>query len=245
MSAPGQELVPLGEPDGAVPLYRRPRVLVVAAVVLVAAVAAVVWALASRGSGGTDAAPVATTTTATATPTPTPTPTATDEAAVPAEPPAEEPAAPPADGAAAAPEAPTTYEPVTEPAVGLDAPATFATGVTARLTALESVAGEARGPGEVSGPAVRVTVELSNGTPSPLRLDAAVVNVYAGEDLVPGEPLSGPGQRPFTGTLAPGASTTAAYVFNVPPALRERLQVTVSYDPRVTTVLFEGAGPAA
>jgi hypothetical protein len=123
--------------------------------------------------------------------------------------------------------------------------AEFGTGMSARVAGLESVAGEAHGPGEVAGPAVRVSVVLTNGTGAATSLDTTVVNLYAGDQLVPGEPLSGPGVDVFTGSLAPGAEATGVYVFRVPADLRDRLQVTVSYDPTSTTVLFEGPGPAA
>lgn len=252
MSGPGPDDVRDEVPEGATggaPLHRRPAVLA-GSVVAVLVVAGVAWGLAARGGDASAGAPPGTTTSPSATAATSPAAPAPTDAGPPAEPAATGPAGAPAPDApstegTAADAPPTTYVPVTEPAVALDAPAAFATGVTARLTAVESVQGEARGPGEVAGPAVRVAVELTNATGAPVGLDATVVNVYAGAELVPGEPLSGPGVSPLTGTLAPGATTTARYVFAVRPELRGRLQVTVSYDPAVTTVLFEGVGPPA
>lgn len=218
-----------------------PRWAVVAVAVLVVLVTGgVVWAAVAE-SGTADAGP-------TSTAAPSASRSAGDDPADPATP-VETPTAPapgePGGGATDDVDPAAPYAPVTEPAVALDQPASFATGVTAELTKVESVDGEAQGPGEVAGPAVRVTVRLTNGTAAAVPLTQAVVNVYAGQDLAPGEPLSGPGGKPFTGTLQPGATATGVYVFNVPADQRDRLQVTVSYDPTVTTVLFEGAGPTA
>lgn len=213
----------------------RPRWLVPVAIgagVLV--LAAVVWAAVASGASDDGAAPTtsassSTTVTTTSAPEPSASPTA---------PPSTEAAPAPSTD----PEAP--FVPGTEPAVPLTSTAEFGTGMSARVAGLESVDGVAEGPGEVAGPSVRVSVVLTNGTGAAASLDSTVVNLYAGEQLAPGEPLSGPGVSVFTGSLAPGASATGVYVFRVPSDLRDRLQITVSYDPTATTVLFEGAGPA-
>ncbi|GEL98441.1 hypothetical protein [Cellulomonas terrae] len=214
----------------------RPRWLVPVAIGAGALVlAAVVWAAVASGASDEDAAPTTSaSSSATVTSTPEPEPSAS-----PTTPPSTEPAPAPSTD----PEAP--FVPGTEPAVPLTSTAEFGTGMSARVAGLESVAGVAEGPGEVAGPSVRVSVVLTNGTGAAASLDSTVVNLYAGEQLAPGEPLSGPGVSVFTGTLAPGASATGVYVFRVPPDLRDHLQITVSYDPTATTVLFEGPGPAA
>jgi hypothetical protein len=143
-------------------------------------------------------------------------------------------------------DAPTVPAPETTLSpVPLDGTASFGTGVTARLTAVESVAGEASGPGEVAGPAVRVTVELHNGTNEALALNEMIVDVFAGTELAPGEPLSGPGVQWFDGTLEPGGDATGVYVFGVPADRRDQVRVRVSYDPLAPTVLFEGPGTPA
>jgi len=222
-----------------------PRPVLVAVGVALAAALAVAVALLLTAGRDTATGPGPTGTvagaTAEATAAPTPTPAPSEAAADAGE---EAPPAPDApvvvDADLAAP-----YEPTTTDPVALDATATFSDGVTARLVSLEAVQGEAQGPGEVAGPAVRVTVELTNGTAGAVGLGAAVVNAYAGADALPSEPLSGPRAQPFGGVLAPGASVSASYVFRVPEGLRDRLQVTVSHDPRVADVLFEGAAPSA
>ncbi len=75
-------------------------------------------------------------------------------------------------------------------------------GVTVRLAQVEHVEGEAVAAGETSGPAVRLTVEVTNGTDAPLDLSYAVVNAYTGEDRAPAGRLVQPGGQPFEGELA-------------------------------------------
>lgn len=135
------------------------------------------------------------------------------------------------------------YTPVTKDAVALDQPAAFG---SAHRENHDGRVRRGRGanPGEVAGPAVRVTVRLTNGTSAAVPLDSAVVSVYGGRDLARRPPhRPGRQKRVLAGSVAPGASVTGVYVFNVPADQRDRLQVTV-VAVTVTTVLFEGAGTA-
>lgn len=134
---------------------------------------------------------------------------------------------------------PDGVDPAAPPAA-LDEPATFTSGVVARLLEIEPVDGEAQGPGEVAGPALRVVVELENRTEDAVDLTAVVVNVYAGAEGRPGEPLAGPDAEPLEGELEPGGRAVGAYVFAVPVELQGDVQVTVSYDATVPAVLLEG-----
>src|SRR5699024_7965089 len=80
-------------------------------------------------------------------------------------------------------EDPATVAPVERPRVDpvdlVDA-AAAAPGLSARLVEVEDVDGTAEGPGEVAGEALRVTVELTNGTGRVVDLRGAVVNLYTG-----------------------------------------------------------------
>lgn len=237
---PGGELVarPPQSPDD-----RRRRVLVIAAgAVAAVAVGATAWAVVAGGGDVAATASPTATTSVTAGPTATAGP---DASGAPVPDPTTPAPGEPGGGATDDPDPEQGFDPTTEDAVGLDATATFDSGVTARLEAVEAVEGEAQGPGEVAGPAVRVTVAVTNGTDEPLDLGTSVVNVYGGADRVPGEPLSGPGVDVLAGSLAPGETVTGTYVFGLDADLRDPLQVTVSHDPTVTTVLFEGTGPGA
>jgi hypothetical protein len=134
---------------------------------------------------------------------------------------------------------------VTAPPVAIDEEADAGTGMTFRLETLEAVKGEATGPGEIAGPAVRVTVIATNDSPSPVLVEGVVVDLTYGPDATSAAPLSGPGVVRFAGEVAPGASATGVYVFDVPVDQRGAVKVLVSYLASVSPVVFEGPAPAA
>ena len=134
---------------------------------------------------------------------------------------------------------PSTSDP-TAPPVDLEDPAEIGT-VTARLVRIEAIEGEADGPGEIAGPALRVTVELTNGGDTEVDLTGVVVNLYHGPGSAPAEMLAGSGSSWLEGRLAAGASAAGVYVFTVPADDRDPVQVTIFVTPDEPTVLFEGA----
>jgi hypothetical protein len=223
------------EPTGnGFPLHGRRRVLIIAVIVVasalvaIGAVIAVVNDLSQRDED--DSSEVGASATDAATPPPagesTPSP---DQGATAA--PETDPAAPPADAGAVPP---------VETPVEIDAPATFDASVTAEVTQVESVQGEAQGPGEIGGPALRVSISLANGTGRDVDLDTSVVALFYGADDIPAAELSGPGAERFQGTLKAGATASGVYVFRVPADERD-IRITVSYSPTDTTVAFEGS----
>lgn len=132
---------------------------------------------------------------------------------------------------------------VTAPPVSIDDVADPGTGMSFRLARLEAVQGEANGPGEIAGPAIRVTVEATNDTGAPVLLETVVVDLVYGSEKSSAAPLSGPGVVRFSGELAPGASATAVYVFDVPVDQRAEVSVVVSYAASVSPVVFTGPAP--
>ena len=205
-------------PDGT-RTRRRGLLLAIGAVVLVAAIVALVLVL-NRDNGTSNAA-AATTTSSTARDTsvipnpPTPTPTG------------------PTSNVDALPTA--TAE------VPLDSPAAVGNGVVANLTAIEGIQGTANGPGNVSGPAIRVTVHVVNGTAAPITLAGAAVNMYYGADDTPASPLDDPSARPFgIDMIAPGDAADGVYVFSVPADQRDKVTVEVGYEAGAPLLLFSG-----
>ena len=89
--------------------------------------------------------------------------------------------------------------PPSRPAVALDETAEAGDGVTASITSVEAIDGTATGPGNIAGPALRVTVRVDNGTDEPVPLGGVSVDLASGEDLVPASPLGDPSAAPFTG----------------------------------------------
>jgi len=124
--------------------------------------------------------------------------------------------------------------------VPLDERAPFGDQVSGELVDLSAVEAEGQGVGEISGPALRVTVRLLNGTSEPLSLDAATVSMYFGSDLTPAPPISD-GTVPFRGSLAPGESAEGVYTFSIGEDDRDDLSITVSHSPGSAVVVFNGA----
>jgi hypothetical protein len=202
--------------------------LVLLAVVLAVAAGALGWLLLASGGddGGSSAAPAATPTTSQPAP-PTPVDLGTGE-----------PAEVPQTVLAGAEGLPPALPPV-----ALGDPTAFANGVFARLVAVDAVDAAAHAPGEIAGPALAVTVELTNDGAEPVSLDSVAVNVAAGPDGAPAAPIADGATAPLAGALAPGDSARATYVFTVPVELRDVVVVTVSYGQGAATAVF--SGPAA
>lgn len=124
--------------------------------------------------------------------------------------------------------------------IPLDDTGDFGTGLSVRLAAIEPIDGEARSPGEISGPALRVTVEATNRSDQPISLARSQIEVTYGADRTPGIALSGSGTTPFDASVAPGASSSAVVVFVVPTDQRTAVQVAVTQTTGSPIVLFEG-----
>jgi len=192
-------------------------------------VVALVWAIAAGAFSGR---------TAGADPTPSVTPSVTPSSG-PVTTPVPEPSLP----------SPTaTGTPTVEPTrkatsvkTGLDDEAQTSPGVTASVVGVEAVSGEARGPGEVAGPALRVTINLKNGSDKAIRTELGLINLYYGKDRRPAGLLSGPGAAPFPEQIPAGGSGTGTSVFNVPTADRGTIEIEFSYSTDATVVIFKGS----
>ena len=164
--------------------------------------------------------------------------------------PSDTPSSTPSSGATEAPKAaPSTPKPGTLDARYGGVVATTAAvaqnvktpgGLTANVTSVESYTATAKRPGEVSGPAVKVTLKLVNGTSSDFPLTTATVNAYYGSASTPASPVAGdPAAKPFTGTLKPGATATAVYVFTVPADSANAVTLTLSDQAGAQLVVFK------
>lgn len=229
---------------------RRRRQLVWAGGVLVVLLAFVLWWATSRSSdsvtkpSGVSSSTGAATTTGSNTGTPTPgagSGTATQGSGIATSPP---------PGTPTNPVVTTTGTPATDaakppipPEAAPVAPTATATGadrVSVSLAKVESVDGKAVAPGEISGPAVRLTVKINNGASSQLDLGLTVVNAYTGKNKVPAGTVVLPGGRPFAGKLAPGQSADGVYLFVIPKSQRQDVSVAVDYGAGVETMVFRG-----
>lgn len=128
----------------------------------------------------------------------------------------------------------------TKEPVPLDSVGDFETGLTVQLASIDSVQADAKAPGEISGPGLRVTVAASNEKGSPVSLDGVVVFLSYGDDQAPAS-LFGTSSEPLRGELAGGESRTGTYVFAVPPDQRGDVRVEISYTGSAPTVAFTGS----
>lgn len=131
--------------------------------------------------------------------------------------------------------------PPSRPAVALDAAAEVGDGVSASLVSLDAIEGTATGPGNIAGPALRITVRIENGTDEPVSLGGVVVDLASGRDLVPASPLDDPSAAPFAGTVAPGEHADGVYVFTIPEEDRGSVTVSVGYQAGAPLMVFTGS----
>ncbi|CAN5247223.1 hypothetical protein BH09ACT10_BH09ACT10_20460 [soil metagenome] len=110
---------------------------------------------------------------------------------------------------------------------------------SARVLKVESVTSKAKGPGEISGPAVRVTLEITAGDKA-VSSSQIAVNAYYGKDATPAIPMTRPGGAPFEGTIKAGSSKSGVYLFNVPKNHRDDLTVELYYAGNKAPVRFTG-----
>ena len=127
----------------------------------------------------------------------------------------------------------------TKKAVPLDEPAELDSGLSLRLRDITPVTAAAQVPGEVGGPALKVTIEARNRTAKAIAVDRLVVFVTYGKDRTPASALS-KGAKPLAGSVRSRASRDGSYIFTVPRDERELVRVEVSSSGKAATVAFEG-----
>lgn len=138
-----------------------------------------------------------------------------------------------------APEGPQTPAPLPTESAALDQTVEFTTGVSVAVTEVAAISVTAATPGEISGPAVRVTVQVTNASTASINLDSAVVNLTA-EDGAYGVGTTAGDPQPFSGDIAPGASATGTYVFMLDPATGRSVSVSVNYGAGEPLAVFTG-----
>lgn len=111
--------------------------------------------------------------------------------------------------------------------------------IAVRLKSIKSTKVTGHGPGEISGPALVVTVVVKNGTKSRVSVDSAIVTLIDSKGNV-GTPMTESPARPFTGSVAAGKSATGVYVFQVGTKVRNPIHVSVTYSTEHITALFVG-----
>ncbi|WP_416890357.1 hypothetical protein [Microbacterium sp.] len=100
-------------------------------------------------------------------------------------------------------------------------------------------------PGEVSGPALRVTVEIDNQSDADLDTSLATLAVDFGDDRVPAPELDDPEAPANPGIVAPGDLGTIVRSFTIPDGETDRMRVSLEMSVGKPTVIFEGGVPAS
>jgi hypothetical protein len=125
----------------------------------------------------------------------------------------------------------------TAPPVKIGKPAALTSDITVRVVEVRALKVPAHGPGEVAGPAVAVSVEVTNGSAAPFDLAGIVVNAFYGKGTPAVATSSGPVQ-PLKGAVAPGKGMRGSYVFMAPAKAVSSLKVEVSSDRAPMVVTF-------
>ena len=129
-----------------------------------------------------------------------------------------------------------TAIPTTAAPVALQAPANV-NSVVISLVTIKAITVGASTPGEVAGPALAVTVKISNNSSEAVDVDSAYVTLLDSQGQE-GQPTPEPPAAPFKGSLQPGASASGVYVFNI--AKTQRNPITVSVTAGAATAQFVG-----
>lgn len=127
----------------------------------------------------------------------------------------------------------------TLPEIALTATAVSEGMVSVLLSSIQAVDATAVGPGEIAGPSLAVTVNITNRSDAAISIDTVIVTL---EDSAgsPGLPTTSAPARPFTGNLAPGESADGVYVFTISQSVRNPVSVLVSYSTEAPVVRFVG-----
>lgn len=125
------------------------------------------------------------------------------------------------------------------PPVALEESSKPLSGVLVTLPSIKAIQAKGRGPGEVSGPALAVTVRVRNDRSTAVDLGNAVVNLTAA-DGSPGSMMTGPPADPLPARVGSGKAATGVYVFAVPVDQRDPIVVEASIGADIPTAVFRG-----
>lgn len=131
---------------------------------------------------------------------------------------------------------PTRPTPAT---VEIDQAAEPADGVSVELISFEAIEATAAVPGEVSGPALAVTVAIENGSDDDILTSSVIVNLYYGPERTPANILVNPREE-FPETLPAGESAQGRFAFTIAVSERSDVLIEVDLSLDMPVVLFEG-----
>ncbi len=168
-------------------------------------------------------------------------------------------AAAPQQAAAASPidpEAPERHQPVVRPgkatrptmtaAIGRlasGASVRYPDGVSVTVDRITRTVEQGSGAGAFPGrPLTTLGLAMTNGSTQPLNLSQVVVTTAYGERPRTAAPVYGTADATdFAGTLAPGSTARATYVFAIPPGPAKKVSTWVDFDSTHDAASFTGA----
>src|SRR4051794_20411201 len=126
------------------------------------------------------------------------------------------------------------------------ATASWSDGATVRMSKAHQQVTSGTGPGELAGqPQTVFTLELTNGSDSPLDLNTVVVQATYGSGPTQASPIYDEQTVDFGGTLAPGDTATAVYSFAIPDDQLGDVTLSVDVDGYRFPAVFSGAVPTS
>ena len=129
----------------------------------------------------------------------------------------------------------------TLPAKPLTSSARFGTGVLVRIGSITHGKVTDTGRGAIRGrPTVVFHFVLTNDSLSKVNVSDVQVNATYGASDTPAVQADNT-STPFSGSVAHGANARGVYAFAVPPSGQSRVEVTVTYQQGVPTVLLRGS----
>jgi hypothetical protein len=127
----------------------------------------------------------------------------------------------------------------TLPPAPIDRVVPFGGGVSVDVTRTKAITVTGKGPGQLSGAAVAVTLTVKNESPHAIDVTSSVVAAFYG-DAVPANESSSSPSHPLRGTVKPHGSVTGTYVFLIPVEQRKRVHLSISYTPTEPVVSLVG-----
>lgn len=123
--------------------------------------------------------------------------------------------------------------------VPLTETAQYGNGVAVSLPGIEALTTTAELPGEIAGPGLKVSVQITNSSAATIDVGNVVVDLQDSHG-VPAIPMSASPASPFAGSVEAGGTATGVYVFTAPSDYANPATITVSYTTEAPVAVFVG-----
>lgn len=124
---------------------------------------------------------------------------------------------------------------------------TYSDGVTLQILSIKQGAVTPDGSKTIAGPKTTFSLRFTNGSGKAITMNQVVVSASYGTRGLAARPVyddNDDALRDFSGTVAPGASTSAAYAFSIPTSQLSRVTLRVDFDAIHVAASFTGKAQA-